>query len=283
MVWRRVIKVRFIKEEGEDILLNFLAFNFDIQEEINQPARGKLEIFNPSSSLSKNFFKEKTRVQIMAGYESLGEGLIFEGEILSINAYRESADTKYVLMLLSHSLLSEKPIDVSLSGANTKSIIQILNRNREYSIEVDRLPQKTYPSFNRFLTPLNLLRELAGDSGSLIYFQNGGRITFREPSHDDFISSFHIDSLALQTPLTRSIENEEETLSFSTLLNPNYSLLSSYLLSTPHFKGEVYPLSLQRKGSNYTGDFKCSFVTKLKGEREKNRELGYVGKMQGDF
>lgn len=283
MVFGRVIKVRFIRE-SQNILLDFLAFHFEIKEVINQPAEGYLDIFNPSKKIAKDFFRENVRVQIIAGYRKQGEGIIFDGSILSIESSRQGADNKYTLYLQSHANFSSSPINISLQGSTNKNILTILNRNIDYTLDIEKLPLKTYESFNMFATPLVILKRIVSDARYIIYYQTQGRITFRHIEHSDYISSFTIPSLSLSSPLTKTIQNQEETLSFSTIFNPSYSLLSTYILKTQDFQGEIYPISLTWQGNNFTGSFfNCTIEGKMKGIKRQGIATGFLGKMAGDF
>lgn len=283
MVWGRVIKVRLMRKEGKNQVVNFLAFNFELKELINQPTTGYLDVFNPSKVMVKTFFKEETRVQITAGYQSQGEGVIFDGDIISVESSRQGVDNKYTLHLQSHAELSYQPKNVTLKGATNKNILTIVNVGVDFFIEYSKLPLKTYNSFNMFATPLVMLRKVVSDARYVIYFQTQKRITFRHLGHNDFVSSFEIPQISLSSPITKSVKNQEETISFSTILNPSYQLLSTYILKTEDFQGEVYPTALTWYGNNFTGGFGCQIEGKLKGSSPSGMATGFLGKMEGDF
>lgn len=188
MAWIRSLKI-VLSGSGEQIDLSALRVKFTVEQITTQsPNTLFARVYNPSKETAQKIVKgvtdnKLTTVELHAGYEDEGSGLIFKGEITQPRKGRENPVDTYVDIFAkdAHTAYNYAVVNKTLAkGSTPKDHFNVaLAAMKEFGVTGGYLPQGLFdtPKYPRaaswFCGARDLLRTLAQSKGCTWSIQNG--------------------------------------------------------------------------------------------------------------
>lgn len=265
ILFDRVVQV-IISSDNEKITIpkdidtiNNLQINFTIgSTQTGSNAENNEVMFTNLAEKTRNFIKkEAQKVEIFAGYRSIGAAKIAQGQITNVEKINRQGSDLITRVQFSEAIFDINNLLFNKSYIGAISLVSILNdsivgtsftfRNVQVipnnTLDGFSFDGKTKDLFTKLLTPIKINWVVIGE-----------KIAFNK------VGSVNSDSLVFKISKSTGLigvpkPTQSAGVEFKTLLNTQIAIGDKAKLDSQFISGEFKVISLQHKGSSRAGDF----------------------------